>query len=288
MDTLPDDVRILVADDDETVIDLLDTRFRREGLSVETAFDGEEALKKVRSNPYDLVLVDVLMPYINGINLLQKIREDREPADLPVIMMVDRGNTGDMARALDAGANDCVEKPINFNVMLSRLRTQLELAEQHQRIQSLVQYDTDTKLFNRTFLLERLNVELARIRRHGGQLMVMVVEFKSDEGELPDHLLEETAEQLNQNLRQTDVLGRYDENEFGFILPETDTDYQATISRRLMRSLSKRGITNRISFSVGTATTDTGEPEAEAMFETARENAQSYDSSAEDQDQEAS
>lgn len=288
MNKSKDDATILVADQEETVRDILESRLRREGYDVETAENGQEALKQIRSDPPDLSMLGVHMPYMKGPQVLDKVREDWDSTELPVMIMVDRGSTADMASVLESGANDCIEKPIDFNVTLARIRTELDLVDQHEKVKSLVQYDTETLLFNRDFLMERLDVELSRIQRHGGQLMVMVVEILASEEELSDNLLEEIAEQLTENFRQTDVLGRYDDNEFGLVLPETKPEYEAIVSRRLMKILARRGLTEKVTFYIGTATTDTGEPEPQKMFETAEQNKDEFDLPDEEQDTKAS
>jgi len=118
---------ILVVDDVPDNRDALARRLRRRGYTVTEAAGGREALDRVAGGDFDLVLLDVMMPDVNGLDVLRDVRRTRSPVDLPVIMATARAAGEDVVRALELGANDYVTKPLDFPVVFARVRTQLAL-----------------------------------------------------------------------------------------------------------------------------------------------------------------
>ncbi|HEV3198248.1 MAG TPA: EAL domain-containing protein [Bryobacteraceae bacterium] len=120
--------RLLLVDDDEALRSLLSRRLRRSGYHVDLAEDGSQALDMIRSQTYDLLLLDHLMPGINGIEVLRRIREKWSPSDLPVIMVTAVQESADVVSALRLGANDYVTKPVDYSVALARIEARLRQA----------------------------------------------------------------------------------------------------------------------------------------------------------------
>lgn len=116
---------ILVGDDDEMIVDLVRFRLERDGYRVITARDGEEALNSAREHRPDLCVLDVMMPKLSGVEVLQELRRDPELARLPVILLTARGQDVDLDRGFDAGANDYVTKPFSPSELRQRVRQQL-------------------------------------------------------------------------------------------------------------------------------------------------------------------
>ncbi|MBI5961813.1 MAG: response regulator [Chloroflexi bacterium] len=118
---------LLVADDNEMNRDMLSRRLEREGYRVAVAEDGNRTLAVLQAERFDLVLLDVMMPGLNGFEVLQIIRQKQSIAELPVIMATARDESEDIIAGFKLGANDYVTKPINFPVLLARVQTQLQL-----------------------------------------------------------------------------------------------------------------------------------------------------------------
>ena len=118
---------LLVVDDNEMNRDLLSRRLERKGFRVLTAADGMAALDAIAASPVDLVLLDVMMPGITGLDVLRAVRETRSPIELPVIMVTAKDESADIVQAFQLGANDYVTKPIDFPVVLARVETQLRM-----------------------------------------------------------------------------------------------------------------------------------------------------------------
>jgi DNA-binding response OmpR family regulator len=131
MSTLPEwasslaSSRILIVDDVEDNRVVLDRNLRRAGFETILCSDGVEAMAQVSANPPDLVLLDWMMPGLSGMDTLKAIREHYDPNQLPVIMCTARDEESSIIGAIDAGANDYVQKPIKVPVLLARIIAQL-------------------------------------------------------------------------------------------------------------------------------------------------------------------
>ena len=118
---------LLVVDDNEMNRDMLSRRLQRKGYTVTLAEDGAGALELIAAERFDLVLLDVMMPGIDGLTVLERVRQVHSVADLPIIMTTAKDRSEDVVRALEIGANDYVTKPLDFPVVLARVRTHLSL-----------------------------------------------------------------------------------------------------------------------------------------------------------------
>ncbi len=123
----PEDYSLLIVDDNPDNLDMLSRRLVRQGYKVELAEGGGVALELIKTGRYDLVLLDVMMPDISGLEVLTIIRKTYSIADLPIIMATAKNQSGDVIEALKLGANDYITKPIDFPVLLARLQTHLNL-----------------------------------------------------------------------------------------------------------------------------------------------------------------
>ena len=119
--------KLLVVDDNEMNRDMLSRRLSRRKHTVITAKNGQEALDLIEKESFDVILLDVMMPGISGIEVLKTLREFYSATDLPIIMATAKSENEDIVEALKLGANDYVTKPLNFPVVLARVGTQLSL-----------------------------------------------------------------------------------------------------------------------------------------------------------------
>lgn len=128
--------RILLVDDEAANRDMLSRRLERRGYSVAVAASGAESLDALQREPFAAVLLDVQMPGMSGLDVLQQLRRTWSPAELPVLMVMAEGMSEDIVTALDLGANDYVTKPVDFPVALARLRTQLARRDAEVRLRA--------------------------------------------------------------------------------------------------------------------------------------------------------
>jgi adenylate cyclase len=143
---------VLVVDDNEMNRDMLSRRLKAKGYDVAVAEDGYQALEMVDARAFDTIILDVMMPGISGLDVLRKVRETRSMSDLPVIMATARDASEDVVEALRLGANDYVTKPLDFQVVLARLSTQLTLKRQADEIRRLAEnLEVRNKFIRNTF-----------------------------------------------------------------------------------------------------------------------------------------
>ncbi|MBW2529752.1 MAG: response regulator [Deltaproteobacteria bacterium] len=128
---------LLVVDDSELNRLIVTQELTSRGFAVKGASDGMQALELVRTRSFDLILLDVMMPGISGLDVLREIRKHRSPADLPVIMVTGRDASEDIVEALRAGANDYVTKPLDIGVGMARIETQLTLRRAKEELEEL-------------------------------------------------------------------------------------------------------------------------------------------------------
>lgn len=131
--------RILVVDDNEMNLDMLTRRLARRGYRTSSAKDGEQALEKIANDDFDLVLLDIMMPRISGLEVLAEVRKTKSHLQLPIIMVTAKESSEDIVTALSLGANDYVTKPLDMSVLLARANTHLEL----KRLSMTLEYSID-------------------------------------------------------------------------------------------------------------------------------------------------
>jgi len=144
--------RLLLVDDEPANRELLRRQLERAGYEVSEAGGGRAALAMIEEQAFDLVLLDVMMPDMDGVQALKSIRRTRSVSELPVIMATALAETRDMVAALEVGANDYVTKPFDMAVVLARIQTQLALRAAASEIETLAQQLEIRNLFlRRTF-----------------------------------------------------------------------------------------------------------------------------------------
>ena len=158
-----DPPRILIVDDNEANRDILDTRLKAHGYATLQAVDGEEALVATRQHLPDLILLDVMMPKLGGIEVCRRIKGDASLPFTPVILVTAKSDTQDVVAGLDAGADEYLAKPIDQAALVARVRSMLRVKALHDQVQA--QAD-DLAGWNRT-LKHRVAEQIAEIERVG-------------------------------------------------------------------------------------------------------------------------
>ena len=248
---------ILIVDDDKSISDLIEISFKEKdkGFLIEKASDGEEALSRIASLTPDLLILDVMMPKLDGIEVAKRMRADQRYRFIPIIMLTVRDSVEDKIRGLEAGADDYVTKPFDLEelaarveVMLRIKRLQDELVEKNEQLEELTknlrdQAITDglTRLYNNSYFKEQISREIDRARRYIQPVsfaMIDIDHFKQCNDthghSHGDTVLKGVAEVLKDNFRNTDIVTRYGGEEFAIILPQT-TRGQALIAVKKVR-----------------------------------------------------
>jgi two-component system cell cycle response regulator len=256
--------RILVVDDNEDNAALLTAHLESRGYTIECASDGQAALDRIYASPPDLILLDVMMPKVDGMEVVRRIKSDQSLPFIPVILQTALDTTDDMVHGLDAGADDYITKPINFRELEARVKSllriqtlQTELAARERdlsRANDLLlaasRTDALTGVDNRRYLEERMH----EVWRHSQRLhepvslvMCDIDHFKQVNDEhghqAGDAVLKQFAQLLKKATRDIDRVGRYGGEEFLLILPGTVLDAAVTFAERVRRDVQAHTFT---------------------------------------------
>jgi diguanylate cyclase (GGDEF)-like protein len=117
--------RVLVADDDPDILTVVKVNLDLDGFEVDTAIDGEDALQKATSNPPDVIVLDIMMPRMDGLTALHRLRSQAATASIPIILLTARGLPEDRVRGLELGADDYITKPFDITELAARVRAVL-------------------------------------------------------------------------------------------------------------------------------------------------------------------
>jgi two-component system cell cycle response regulator len=272
---------ILVVDDDDDNLKLVSKTLEYEGYRVERASSGEEALAKLKHISPDLVLLDINMPGLSGLDTLKRLR--LRESYVSVIFVTARAETKDVILGLDSGADDYICKPFDPYEMLARVRAQLRikdlndrLSDANERLLQLVDIDDLTELFNMRSIYPKIENEIARARRYGravGVVMMDMDDFKrvNDQN---DHLfgsfvLSRVGKLIRENIRQVDFAARYGGDEFLIVLLETSREGAERFGERLRsvieaHKFQNEGCAMRLTASLGIAVLDPSSPAIDA------------------------
>lgn len=134
--------RILIVDDEPVNLKVLENHLRLQGFDVEKAGSGSQALEIMqRSKPFDLIVLDIMMPKMSGYEVCQKIREMYPPSNLPVVLLTAKNRVADLVEGFQSGANDYITKPFSRDELLSRIRTHLNLNRIHKASGKFVPFE---------------------------------------------------------------------------------------------------------------------------------------------------
>ena len=120
-------IKVLVVDDDERNVELLTAKLGVDGYETDTAYDGLEALKKAESYNPDLILLDIMMPKVDGYEVCRRLKASEKTKYIPVIMLTAKGEVEDKVLGLDVGAEDYISKPCNLAELSARVRSLLHM-----------------------------------------------------------------------------------------------------------------------------------------------------------------
>jgi adenylate cyclase len=158
-----DPARILIVDDNEANRDILATRLATQGYDLCQAVDGEEALAAAKTLLPDLILLDVMMPKLNGIEVCRRLKDDAALPFMSIILVTSRADTQDIVKGLDAGADEYLTKPVDQAALVARVRSVLRLKALQDRVLAQA---ADLADWNRT-LQQRVAEQISEIERIG-------------------------------------------------------------------------------------------------------------------------
>jgi diguanylate cyclase (GGDEF)-like protein len=265
--------RILVVDDAMENIQILHAALQDEH-EVLFAMDGPRALEIARTQHPDLILLDAVMPGLDGYAVCRELLAAPETSDIPVIFVTALTSPEDETRALGAGAADFISKPVNAAVVRARVRTQLTVKRQRDALRALILLDALTGAANRRAFDGRLEAEWRRCGRAQlpvSLLMVDIDHFKLYNDHYGHQAGDATLVQVAGAMRRAagrsqDLVARYGGEEFAVLLPQLDTQGATGVARRLMHELEMLDLPHaasptspRLTVSIGIASMVPGE-----------------------------
>lgn len=252
---------ILVADDEPLNLALIKRRLEWEEYHVETAQDGGEAVEAAKRVLPDLVILDVMMPVLDGLGACRLLKEDPATRDIPVIFLSALDDTDTKVNGLSLGANDYISKPFRVEELLARVAVSIRLKRERDLLQESAEElrrraeaasemsmtDALTGLLNRYGLQRALQRELSEARRYSRPLSCLLLDidfFKAindTHGHAAgDAALMQTARVLTESVRGSDVVCRYGGEEFLVLAPETDARGAHSLAEKIRLSVSSR------------------------------------------------
>lgn len=239
--------RILVVDDDRENVELLTDCLAKNGYTVTSAGEAQGALHRIRAWKPHLILLDINMPGISGLELIPKIRAVTADEYVAIVLLTANMSLDDVVHGLDTGADDYVTKPFRAQELIARVRTMLRfkdlqdaLRRANARIEELSSTDDLTGLVNMRAFYRKGDEEISRSRRFRkpvSALLVNVDNFSSvnEVGgfESGSELLRKVGQQLRQCVRSMDLVGRVGADEFFLLLPETDLAGAEFVAERI-------------------------------------------------------
>ncbi len=260
--------KLLVVDDQPINIQVMYRCFAGD-YQVFMATSGEQALNICKSNPPDLILLDVVMPGLDGFEVCKRLKADETTSHIPVIFVTAHNDPAQETHGLSLGAVDFIAKPVNPDVVRARVKTHLTLKFQSDLLRKLVFLDGLTGVFNRRYFDQQVSTEWSRASRNQSPLSLILLDvdyfkrFNDHYGhQAGDDALRVVSNALKTCLRRpADLVARYGGEEFGCLLPETSFDDALLIANELERRVrelavphASSSVTNVITISLGLAT----------------------------------
>lgn len=252
---------ILVADDEPVNRELMKRRLEREGYVVLTARHGAEAFEKASASQPDLIILDIMMPLMDGLQACLLMKENERTRDIPIIFLSARDETEMKVSGLSLGANDYISKPFQTEELLARVRVALRLKRERDNLRLNMEEarglaeiaeeraatDALTGLLNRYGLEHILSREQAEARRYSRSLSCLLIDLDKFKivndtygHATGDVALRQLAEVLKEVVRRSDMIFRYGGEEFLVLLPETDMDGAIALAEKIRTETASR------------------------------------------------
>ena len=259
-----DHSRILIVDDNPDSLEILRVRLESWGYRAETASDGEAALRQIEAAPPDLILLDIMMPRMDGMEVARRVKGNASLPFIPIIMETALATTESKVEGLDSGADDYITKPIDFQELKARVNSMLrikklqaeledrerELLSANEQLLHMSQTDALTGLDNRRQLERRLDEMFAHARRFKEPVACVICDldrFKTVNDthghQAGDEVLKQFAQILRREARSIDRVGRFGGEEFMFILPGAAMDAAARFAERVRKQVESNTFT---------------------------------------------
>ena len=246
---------ILIVDDDPYLKETLEKLLEKIGLVSDSVSDGKEAIKKISEKKYSIVLTDMKMPGMDGLELIGKIRDD---FDINTIAMTGYAEGYTYVDVINAGASDFIKKPFGIEELEAKIRRIINERNLRKELNRLSITDSLTELYNQRHFYNRLNDEVVRANRQKHTLSLILLDiddfkrYNDTYGHLEgDEILKSAGKIIISCIREgVDSGYRYGGDEFAIILIDADIDITEEISIRIQKAFEDKG---KVTVSIGYA-----------------------------------
>ena len=257
---------ILAVDDTVENLDILTELL--EDYDVIDAISGEEALEILKEEKVDLVLLDVMMPDMDGFEVCRRIRENPETKDIPIIFITAMTDEESIVKAYDMGGNDYVTKPFKKKELLAKIRREFKLQELQRELKLMALTDPLTKLYNRRYFMDISKHIVHGAVREKQPLSILLMDidhFKRINDtyghDVGDKVLISFANALTGLSRRSDVVCRWGGEEFVALLPNTETQTAKSVAEKIRGAVERLRVetdsgTVRFTLSIGVSGID--------------------------------
>lgn len=246
--------KLLIVDDDEHIRDYLNKLLSREGYEIIQANDGKDALAKVRNFNPDLLLLDVMMPRLDGLEVCRILKSRKDADFLPVILLTAREDMESRVEGLKLGADDYLNKPAEPQELLDRIEVLLRIKALQDKITSSIEQDQGertkdklTGLFNSNYLVPRLREEFQRAEKYSEPLSCIIIKLNGYQAVLSekyqdaaDQLVVHVSEIIQNSTREFDVVMRSQESQFVILLPRTHVTGSLFVASRIWQRAQQK------------------------------------------------
>jgi len=265
--------KILIVDDSKLIAHVARSILTKRGHEVLWAQDGPEGFDVAKTQVPDLILLDLVMPLMDGYEVCRRLKADSTMFDVPVIMLTSKAEPGDKVKGLEMGAVDYVTKPFDEGELLARVNIHLRikelyeaLQEKNRQLQEIANRDGLTGLYNHRYFQDQLAKDFSRAQRYHQPLSCVLFDidhfkqFNDTYGhQTGDVILKTMGELILSSIRDSDLAARYGGEEFALILYYTSPEGAFDVAERLRRIVKgyefyKVGNPLHITISAGIAT----------------------------------
>jgi diguanylate cyclase (GGDEF)-like protein len=238
--------KVFVVDDNQKNIRLLQEILEDNSFEVYPFENGFSVLDKAKEIKPDIILLDIMMPEIDGFELCKSLKDEPETSDIPVIMVTAKAEGSDVKKAFEVGAFDYIKKPIDEVETIARIHAALRFKKDKDLLKEKAMKDSLTGLYNHALLEELLKKEFIKSERTNHPVSYAMLDidfFKSINDtyghKAGDHILRGVAAILNLTVRQSDIVGRYGGEEFGLVLPEISAERAYQLCERIRTAIAE-------------------------------------------------
>jgi diguanylate cyclase (GGDEF)-like protein len=240
--------KILVVDDDRTTRALLRKQLEDASFEVETATSGLECIKKAHTWRPEVILLDILMPGMDGIETCRQLKKSDEIAMIPVLFVTGHDDEKTTVAALSAGGNDFIRKGSAGPILSARVHCQMAISRANAKLRHMAMTDELTGMFSRRYLYEALRREIKQCSRSSSAglacLLADIDNFKKTNDTLGhlagDRVLKDIASTIRESIRETDSCARFGGEEIVILLPNTDLDGAEHVAEKVRAAVETR------------------------------------------------